>query len=120
LFAVRLIKAIAAMVTAPFDDNDPAAVINDQSFREVCKLNAAPANLLLSAAELINDPGNAPDGPDDKLMAEAYNYVPFSVLGDYHFDVEPNWLKLPQMAPEVFLVGLRQRNWTCPDYKYVT
>jgi hypothetical protein len=43
--------------------------------------------------------------------------VPFSVLGDYHFDVEPDWLALPQMEPAAFLAGLRQRNWTCAEFK---
>jgi hypothetical protein len=59
----------------------------------------------------------APDTPDDRTAAEAYNYVPFSVLGDYHFDVEPDWLGLPQMEPAAFLAGLRQRNWTCTEFK---
>jgi hypothetical protein len=40
----------------------------------------------LEHAELINDPGNEPllgaDLPD-RPMAEAYNYIPSAVLGDY-------------------------------------
>jgi hypothetical protein len=31
--------------------------------------------------------------------------------------VEPNWLQLPDMHPAVFITGLRQRNWTSPDFK---
>lgn len=58
-----------------------------------------------------------PQYPGDRPAAEAYNYVPFSVLGDYHFDVEPDWLQLPHMSREAFLMGLKQRNWTNQDFK---
>ena len=34
---------------------------------------------------------------DGQLLGEAYSYVPSTVLGDWRFDVEPNWLNLPQM-----------------------
>ncbi|WIA36901.1 hypothetical protein OEZ86_008147 [Tetradesmus obliquus] len=74
-------------------------------------------DLVLEHAELINDTDVAPQYPGDRPAAEAYNYVPFSVLGDYHFDVEPDWLGLPQMEPDAFLAGLRQRNWTCAEFK---
>jgi hypothetical protein len=40
----------------------------------------------LEHAELINDPGDKPVVAADlpaRPMAEAYNYIPFSVLGDY-------------------------------------
>jgi len=43
-------------------------------------------DLVLEHAELINDNDGAPPLADDlpaRPMAEAYNYIPFSVLGDY-------------------------------------
>lgn len=32
-------------------------------------------------------------------------------------DLEPNWMVLPEMPEHVFIAGLRQRNWTNPDFK---
>jgi hypothetical protein len=44
------------------------------------------SDVVLEHAELINDPANMPllgkDLPD-RPLAEAYKYIPFSVLGDY-------------------------------------
>lgn len=46
------------------------------------------SDVVLEHAELINDPENMPllgtDLPD-RPLAEAYNYIPFSVLGDYRW-----------------------------------
>jgi hypothetical protein len=33
--------------------------------------------------------------------------------------VEPNWLQLPQMPLEAFILGLKQRNWTSSAFKCV-
>ncbi len=39
-----------------------------------------------------------PKDEHDVPVGEAYSYVPYTVLGDYRFDTEPNWLKLPQVS----------------------
>lgn len=47
------------------------------------------SDVVLEHAELINDPGDKPVVAADlpaRPMAEAYNYVPFSVLGDYRYE----------------------------------
>lgn len=49
-------------------------------------------DLVLEHAELLPT-----DRPGDPVVATAYNYVPSSVLGDWQYDVEPNWLAMQQM-----------------------
>ena len=51
-------------------------------------------------------------------VAKAYSYIPFTVLGDYQFEPEPNWLELSPMNVELFWEGLRQRNWTSDSYRW--
>lgn len=43
--------------------------------------------------------------PQEADAAEGYNYVPFTVLGDYTQEQEPNWLRLPQMNLFEFYQG---------------
>jgi hypothetical protein len=45
--------------------------------------------------------------------------VPLTVLGDYHFDAEPDWTALPQMSRGELLAGLQQRNWTHTAFRWV-
>jgi hypothetical protein len=46
-------------------------------------------------------------------------FVPPDVLGDTYNTVEPEpaWKDLPEMPCNLFLHGLRERNWTSPFYK---
>lgn len=55
--------------------------------------------------------------PPDRPLGEAYTYIPFTVLGDFRFDQEPDWLSLQQRSAEEFWVGLNQRNWTCSRFE---
>lgn len=49
--------------------------------------------------------------------AHSYNYIPFTVLGDYQYEPEPNWLELGTMSAPLFYEGLAQRNWTSSSYR---
>ncbi|KAL6752417.1 hypothetical protein V8C86DRAFT_2755828 [Haematococcus lacustris] len=53
---------------------------------------------------------------DSPESASAYNYVPSTVLGDWTYEVEPNWVNLPQMPLPTFWAGLRARNWTARQH----
>lgn len=88
-----------------------------QDMGRIASAGPAFSDLVLEHAELLHDPGPSPAGPDDVPFATAYNYIPRAVLGDYHTDVEPNWLELPQMAAPLFVEGLRQRNWTAAEFR---
>jgi len=44
-------------------------------------------------------------------------WYPTEVLGSAGYLKEPDWGKLPQMPIMELLAGLRQRNWTHPDYR---
>lgn len=58
-----------------------------------------------------------PDAPAEAPLGEAYSYVPFTVLGDYRFDQEPNWLELQQRSAEELWAGLQARNWTSSRFE---
>jgi hypothetical protein len=50
-----------------------------------------------------------------------YDFVPPSILGDSYYkanaEPEPDWRSMPQMNKNLFLQGLRERNWTSEFYK---
>lgn len=43
------------------------------------------ADVVLEHAERIFDPRNDATGENDQALGEAYNYIPFTVLGDYRW-----------------------------------
>ncbi|KAF5832521.1 hypothetical protein DUNSADRAFT_11559 [Dunaliella salina] len=53
---------------------------------------------------------------EGEQWAHAYNYVPISVLGDWAFEIEPQWTGLNQVSVLEFFAGLRARNWTARPY----
>jgi len=73
-------------------------------------------DVVLEHVERVYEPGSDAES-DDGPVAEAYNYIPFSVLGDYQMDAEPNWSQLPCMGIHDFHVGLKQRNWTSKEFR---
>ena len=72
-------------------------------------------DFVLEHAQALRDP-NAEADIDEPIQpatsAMAYNYIPESVLGDWQYEVEPNWRQMDQMPLLEFFQGLRQRNWT--------
>ena len=62
-------------------------------------------DVVLEHVERVYEPGSDAES-DDGPVAEAYNYIPFSVLGDYQMEAEPNWSQLPCMGIHDFHVGL--------------
>lgn len=61
---------------------------------------------------LSNATTAAPDAPDAAPLGEAYAYVPLTVLGDFRYEQEPDWLGLPRRGAEELWAGLEARNWT--------
>ncbi|GFH25562.1 AAA domain-containing protein, partial [Haematococcus lacustris] len=51
---------------------------------------------------------------DSPESASAYNYVPSTVLGDWTYEVEPNWVNLPQLASGSKLGNEVCRSEDCP------
>jgi len=88
-------KGQAVTVPRPhpkFDVSDMARVAEQGPlFRDV----------LLQHAERVTDE-----------TAVAYNYIPPTVLGDWSWETEPQWLQTPFMSVPEFWLGLRARNWT--------
>jgi hypothetical protein len=62
-------------------------------------------------------PAPAPPPGDGPALGEAYTYIPFTVLGDYSFETEPNWLSLEQRSGEELWAGLQARNWTSKHFE---
>lgn len=60
-------------------------------------------DFVLEHAQALRDPAEEQGDDDDQQItpgptsAIAYNYVPASVLGDWQYDVEPNWRQIEQM-----------------------
>ena len=55
---------------------------------------------------------------DGTVPTEHFDFISSSSFGTipHDFSREPHWHKLPQMPANVFLHGLRERNWTSPYY----
>jgi len=65
----------------------------------------------------LRDVGDNPVNSDDVAQAEAYSYIPLTVLGDMVTQPEPNWLEMTQITAEELFVGVRQRNWTSKHFR---
>ncbi|GBF96535.1 hypothetical protein Rsub_09118 [Raphidocelis subcapitata] len=110
------LRRVSASGGAPVDVPAPHPKFSLRDLRRIAAEGPRFGDVVLEHAERVHCPDpNNPTG--DRPVAEAYTYVPFTVLGDYMPETEPDWLRLPRRSPEELWAGLSARNWTAKGYE---
>mmetsp|Transcript_38914 Transcript_38914/g.86553 ORF Transcript_38914/g.86553 Transcript_38914/m.86553 type:complete len:1002 (+) Transcript_38914:196-3201(+) len=102
----RALESLSSQHSAPVPQPHPKFSMSDMA--RIAQQGPRFNDVVLEHAE--REVGSS--SPAEATAANAYSYIPYTVLGDWQYEVEPQWLRIPQMSILELYQGLRERNWT--------